>query len=1053
MIKKLIKLTVFLATILILALGGVAYYVYKNEDALIQKLITFANGHINGSLSVESVKLSPFENWPYISIDLVNTSLYESKDTSCTPIFRAKDIYFGFDIKKIIRKDFTLKSIKVKDGTAHIIHQADGSYNLVHALKGDLKEQPKDSIPFQLDLQKVTVQRVQIALVDEPADREVDFNIADLGLKLKYQDGHVFVDVLTDLHLDVLEAQEPTFFVNKFVHLDLTCDFDADTKIFQILPSQVTVAQAFFQIEGAIDTSSEMDVDIKLRGDKPDFEVFAAFLPEDYADRLRSYKNEGKIFFEGDIKGKTLNGNIPSIDVRFGCEQAFFLNPRVQKKVDQLMFSGSFSNGAGGSLETAVFRLDKFHARPEEGVFEGSLFIKNFKDPYVRVDLHADLDLEFLGKFFQIEDFEHVKGHINLDMNFDELIDLNLPATSLAKLKTGIDSELTITDLSFLMPEFGHLVEDMNGHAVMQDGAIVLDSIAFKVGKSDFWFAGGLSDFPAFFHKMEKPISLKFDARSKRMDFPDLFKADSAMVQKANEVITDFSTSMHFETKASELANFKYLPRGEFFIDDLYAKLQNYPHTFHDFHADIIITDTDLSLIDFTGEIDSTDFHFSGRLINYTKWFQPQPKGDSELEFDLTSNLLQFHDIFSYDGVNYVPKDYQHEEIRNMKLHGRVEMHYDAGFKSVDLYLDDFTGKMKLHPLKFEKFRGRAHVEGEQITIENFKGIMGQSDFQVDMSYYYGPDPKLKKKNNHLYIKSKKLDLDALMGFKNFEKQSDHSAGSNIFEAPFPELHIRADIGKLNYHKYWLEEFGTDLRISPNHMVHVDTLFVRVAEGNVQMKGYFNGKDPKNIYFNSTIYAQKVDVDKLLFKLDNFGQDILINENLKGLVSGKITSNFKMHPDLTPIVADSEAKIDVEVFNGTLLNFTPMLAMSKYFKDKNLRMIRFDTLRNTFRLEKGTLHIPNMNVNSSLGFIELSGRQHMDLSMEYFIRVPMRTVTKVGWRSIFGKKPKEEVDPAQIDEIVVRDERRKVSFLNLKVVGTPDDFKVSLGRDKSGKKS
>src|SRR5690606_10646839 len=99
----------------------------------------------------------------------------------------------------------------------------------------------------------------------------------------------------------------------------------------------------------------------------------------------------------------------------------------------------------------------------------------------------------------------------------------------------------------------------------------------------------------------------------------------------------------------------------EFFIEDFYVKFKHYPHILHDFHADVIITEKDLSLIDFSGEIDSTDFHFTGKLINYTKWFQPKPVGDSELEFDLTSTFMKLDNLLSYNGVNYVPEDYKHE--------------------------------------------------------------------------------------------------------------------------------------------------------------------------------------------------------------------------------------------------------------------------------------------------------------------------------------------------------------------------------------------------------
>jgi hypothetical protein len=125
--------------------------------------------------------------------------------------------------------------------------------------------------------------------------------------------------------------------------------------------------------------------------------------------------------------------------------------------------------------------------------------------------------------------------------------------------------------------------------------------------------------------------------------------------------------------------------------------------------------------------------------------------------------------------------------------------------------------------------------------------------------------------------------------------------------------------------------------------------------------------------------------------------------------------------------------------------------MADYFKDKNLNLVRFDTLENVMDLKEGILHIPKMNINSSLGFIELSGRQSLDLNMDYFLRIPLGLVTQVGFRSLFGGKRQEEIDPEQVDAIVYRNNDKRVRFLNINMSGTPDDIKVSLGRDRSGR--
>jgi hypothetical protein len=237
--------------------------------------------------------------------------------------------------------------------------------------------------------------------------------------------------------------------------------------------------------------------------------------------------------------------------------------------------------------------------------------------------------------------------------------------------------------------------------------------------------------------------------------------------------------------------------------------------------------------------------------------------------------------------------------------------------------------------------------------------------------------------------------------------------------------------------------------MTANQHLFLDTLVMDIAGGSINASGQFDGSNPQKIMLHSKIDAEDVDIEKLLLKLDYLGQDYVINKNLRGSLSGQVETDMQIHPDLTPVMENTRARIDLEILNGVLVNFAPMQALSAYFGDKNLTMVRFDTLRNTLTFKNGVLFIPDMNINSSLGYMEIAGQQSMDTHMEYFLRIPLKLVTQVGFHMLFGKK-KEEVDPDQVDAIEYRDKEKKIRFMNLKITGTPDDYKVALGK---GKKS
>jgi len=1044
-IKKWIIVFSIIGLILLLPLISI-FILYKNQRPLTQKLISSLNESFYGQLEIRDSYLAVFANFPYISIDLQDVVFYADKKEKVDTLYFVKDVFVGFSVMDLIKGNNQIKSIKLSEGSLNMEMDEEGKINLL-AAKGFYD--PTDTLEEEaLNLDLSSIQLSSIAISYNDVRNQSSFSGLFSGAKaaFKIKNDHVFIKLDSELTLDFLVDGESSFFSNKHISLDLDLDYDPNKDQLSIQNSILSLEEAQFSLTGGVDFDDDVNLDIRISGEKPDFSILAAFLPNETGTALKRYKNEGEVYFQGRIKGKSSSGYVPEIAIEFGCDNAYFLNPSVGKKVEDLRFVGFYTNGAERSLKTSEFQLLNFNAKPDQGTFKGKLIIRDFTNPYVNINVNADLDLGFLGEFFEIEGLEGISGQVIVNMDFDELVNLEVPGVS--SVESSIKSELIVNNLKFTLPDFDLPIENANVYASMVSGNLALERASFQIGDSDFYFSGKISDFPAILHGENRPVKADLKSVSKKINLEELLKADSAAVK---EIISDFEIKLAFESNGKELNNFIHLPKGEFYVEDFHAKLEKYPHAFHDFHADIIIGDNDLAIIDFTGEIDKSDFHFSGTLENYSKWFQEFPTGKSRFEFDLTSGHLAIHDLLTYAGENYLPADYQQEEIDQLVIKGALDLNYEEKFRSADLWLNHLEGKMRLHPLKFEKFNGRIHYENDYLTLENFAGKLGISDFTIQMGYFLGDKSSENIPRNHFKLHSERLDLDALMGFEGFDQDSSHEEAFNIFKVPFSEMDFSAEVGKLNYHTFWLDEVKFKGRTTVNHYFYLDTLGLKAADGSLGIKGYFNGSNPDEIYFHSTMVANKVDLDKLLFKFENFGQDYLINENLHGLVSGTIVSKFLVYPDLTPIIEKSEAKMDLTVYQGRLVNFTPLQAMGEYFKDKNLNNVRFDTLSNTFELREGVLNIPRMNINSSLGFIELSGKQSLDLNMDYFIRIPLGLVTQVGFRSLFGGKSSDEIDPDREDAIVYRNDNRRVRFVNVNMRGTPDDYQIGLGRDKEGR--
>jgi hypothetical protein len=231
----------------------------------------------------------------------------------------------------------------------------------------------------------------------------------------------------------------------------------------------------------------------------------------------------------------------------------------------------------------------------------------------------------------------------------------------------------------------------------------------------------------------------------------------------------------------------------------------------------------------------------------------------------------------------------------------------------------------------------------------------------------------------------------------------------------------------------------------------VKKLDFSAADGDFKLSGILNANDAKHITLTGQLNTRHIDLDQLFFKFDNFGQDYLVSNNLHGKANADINFRMFLHKDLAPILEASEVHLDLEVLHGKLENFEMLQAMSDYFSEAQLKMVVFDTLDNHIDFKNGVLNIPNMAINSNLGYLELSGKQDMDFNMDYFVRIPWQLVSEVASNKLFGKSRKEAEtdDSAEWEEARSQKKRR---FVNVRIKGNLDDYKVSLEKDERLKK-
>lgn len=1044
-----------LITLPIVLFFTVVFIAYQKQDKIVQELVATLNADFVGKIDIADSQINIFENFPYISIGLSHVKVFEDKDSAKEPIVDLENLYVGFDLWTILSGTYAIKALELKNGYVHVVQDKDGELDLLHALSSTkpVEEVEKD---FNIQLKSIELTNIDLYKLNEANQQIVQSFVEQALLSFKSNTEQVFASVDAQMELNVIKAGDTTFFKHKNISISSEVEYNKAQQFLSISPSELALENATFTGEGTIDFDDDFNMDIKLYARKENFELFMALAPEEIYPTLDLYKNAGDIAFDVQVKGKSGCGYTPHINATFNCKNALIENSLNQKKLDELNFSGSFTNNGMAGLEQMEFRLNDFSAKPEAGKFSSSLTVKNFDSPDIDMTIDADFNLEFLASFINITTFKKLTGDVQLKMKFHDIIDLSRPEKSIEKLNEAYYSQLLVNNLSFTTPSYHLPLNDLDLKITVEGHEAKIDYFKAKVGQSDIEMSGSITDLPAIIHHADEEVTADLTIKSNLLDLKELTRIGDSDSVAVNEKIDDFRMKLKFVTIARNFTESPNLPIGEFFIEDLFATFNHYPHTFHDFHADVFVEESNFKIVDFSGMIDESDFHFSGELLDYNQLLQENPKGKTRIEFDLTSNKLQFEDLFSYGGENYVPEDYRHEVLSELKVHCAVDLYFNDGLKSSDVSLTQLDAKMKMHPMKFKNFNGRVHIEDEHLVVEELAGQIGKSKFKLNMNYYYGQDEAIRKRGNHFGLNASYLDMDELFNYneppgKLAESPAEHEDVFNIYALPFPVMSVDVDVNRLKYHRYLLDDVHARLRTTPDHYLYIDTMRLKIAGGRIELAGYFNGSNKDEIYFIPNLKMKGIDLEKVLFKFENFGQDYLVSDNIRGQLTTAMTGKIRMHADMVPILNESEISMDVMILNGSLINYEPIVSMKDYFVDKNVNLVRFDTLKNHIDFKNGDMIIPNMTINSTLGFMVISGTQDVDYNMEYYIRIPLKLIAGTGFKMLFGKN-REAVDPDQEDEIETIDEDRKQRFINVKIIGDANNYDISLGKDKGRKR-
>ncbi len=416
------------------------------------------------------------------------------------------------------------------------------------------------------------------------------------------------------------------------------------------------------------------------------------------------------------------------------------------------------------------------------------------------------------------------------------------------------------------------------------------------------------------------------------------------------------------------------------------------------YFSDFSGTKDSLSLKRFSGSFHSGSFSLEGSVVNFS---EPLVHGKILGKVDLQQ-------LTSFLGAN--PNDTIRGVLDlNATIHGVLAKN-DTSTHQVWNKLNT-EGEMTLNQGHFklrgaknplEQVKGKLKLTQNVAVVDQLSFVCGSSDFSLT-GVIHNLVPYLFKTDETVSIaadlNSKNIDLADFIAAK--EKAGDD------FRLAFPKDisgYLTTKISNLKYHRFSAQALSGKLVLNHDGL-SAENLNLKAFNG--QLSGAISLKrEGKDYVLQNQTRLSRVELDKLFYQLENLGQTMITDKNIKGKADAQVELFAKLNAALEFDQQSILSTAKIKVIDGQLNNLEVFKDLAAYLKtngaialmvnvDKlgeRLKQVNFATLENTITIKDRKLILPDMNIKSSALDMNINGTHSFDNKIDYGLNFRMAEV-------------------------------------------------------------
>jgi len=363
--------------------------------------------------------------------------------------------------------------------------------------------------------------------------------------------------------------------------------------------------------------------------------------------------------------------------------------------------------------------------------------------------------------------------------------------------------------------------------------------------------------------------------------------------------------------------------------------------------------------------------------------------------------------------------------------------------------IENVSLKTKSSHLAFTDLNGSLSLKKNDAAFSKLTGSVLSSQFKAD-GIIKNIIPFLLFEEEQLVIetdfRSKSVSLNEIMG------RPTSSLSEESTPLTFPDninFNLKSHIGELTYGEFTASNLKGIVTYQ-NKKLAAKNITFKANKGSYILSSELEQTDIDSFFWTIDGTANNIDINNFFSEFNDFGQKFLTYKNIKGKTTVQISlatvidGNMNIDMDRLYSIAKFSIQKGELIAQPALLDIADYFASNKIVKTvidtellkKKMKHVKFANLDNKIIIDKGKIHIPQMNLSTNVMDLNISGIHGFDDNVDYHLNFRLNDV-------LVKNKNQDEFGPIKDDGLGVK--------LFLHMYGNLSDLKFKL--DKKEKKT